>query len=130
VKGTDYTNPPARDGEIICKPDGVQNYAETGVDCGGPCGPCPETTIVTTSLRTTIPTTSVPITTSLATTMVITTTTIAPAPEIIGSMIAFSQEWSDEISIAAILLLLSATGYALTKKGRGKRKGQYSLSMV
>jgi len=79
-----------------------------------------------------VPTTSV-ITTSLSITTPTTTTTISSAPRIIGRVITLSQEWSDEISIAAILLLLSITGYVLRRKGKGKRqkrKGQYSLSMV
>jgi len=132
AEGSRYTNPPTREGEIICKPDGIQNYRETRIDCGGPCGPCPETTTVTTSIKTTVPATSVP-TTSLTTTTPTTTTTISPAPGIMGRVITLSQKWGDEISIAAILLLLSITVYVLRRKGKGKRqkrKGQYSLSMV
>jgi len=117
----DFSNPQTKEAEIICKPDGIRNYAETGIDCGGPCGPCPETTVVTTSLITTILTTSVPATTTL-TTAIATTTTIPSTPGIIGSVIALSWEWADEFSIAAILFLLSATGYAM-KKGKGKKKG-------
>ena len=124
-----FSMKPAKEAETICKPDGEKNYKETGVDCGGPCGPCPETTVVTTSLITTLPTTSVSTTTAMVTTTIITTTTIPSSPGIIGSVIALSQEWGDEFSIVAVLLLLSATGYVM-KKGRGKRKGQCSLSMV
>ena len=119
----DFSMKPAKEAETICKPDGKKNYRETGVDCGGPCGPCPETTTVTTSIKTTIPTTLVTtsVTTSIATTTVVTTTTV-PTPGIIGSVIALSRDWGDELSVAAILLLLSATGYAM-KKGKDKKKG-------
>jgi len=36
-------------------------------------------------------------------------------------VIAFSRDWGDELSVAAILLLLSATGYAMKKK-KGKTR--------
>ncbi len=127
VADFDSANPPAMESEIICKPDGKKNYRETGIDCGGPCRPCPETTTVTTLIEaTSTATTSVmatPVTTSITT--IITTTTIPSAPGIIGSVIAFSREWADEFSIAAILLLLSATGYAM-KKGRGSASSRWS----
>jgi len=115
----DFSMKPTKEAETICKPDGEKNYKETGVDCGGPCGKCPETTTVTTSIKTTVPTTSVTtsVTTSIATTTV-TTTTVPEAPGIIGGVIAFSREWGDELSVAAILLLLSAMGYVLRKKGK------------
>jgi len=32
------------EGETATCSDGIQNQGETGVDCGGPCGPCPELT--------------------------------------------------------------------------------------
>jgi len=128
----DFSMKPNGEGEIICKPDGERNYKETGIDCGGPCGKCPETTITTTVRKaTTTATTSVTtsVMNSVPTTTIQTTTTIPAAPGIVGGVIAFSHEWGDELSVAILLLALLVAG-ALKKRTKGKRKGQCSLSMV
>jgi len=114
----DFSMKPAKEGEIICEPDGIQNYRETGIDCGGPCGECPETTITTTVRKTTTTaTTSVTtsVTSSVPTTLQ-TTTTIPETPSIIGRIVAFSSEnigW-----VAIIVTLLIVLSYYISKKAK------------
>ncbi|MEM2918423.1 MAG: MopE-related protein [Candidatus Altiarchaeota archaeon] len=79
--------------KIICN-DGIQNYGEEGIDCGGPCPPCPvtpveetTTTITPEITTTTTTTTETPTTTQTTTTFPIATTTTIVAPSIIGAAI-------------------------------------------
>jgi len=125
--GEDFTRP-AREGEIICKPDGKKNYKETGIDCGGPCGKCPETTMTTTIGKTTstVTTLTSPVTSSLPTTTITTPTTTITTPtttiitttipqlSIIGQIIAFSGESAG--TAAVVLSALLIIGYLFVRK--------------
>jgi len=116
----DFTRP-AREGEVICKPDGIQNYKETGIDCGGPCSKCPETTLTTTSVTSPV-TSSLPTTTITTPTTTITTptttiiTTTIPQLSIIGQIIAFSGESAG--TAAVVLSALLIIGYLFVRKGK------------
>jgi len=69
-----------------CKPcpsctDGIQNQGEEGIDCGGPCKPCPVTTITVTTTSTTVikqitTATTTATTVTVTSTIPVTTTTI------------------------------------------------------
>ena len=93
-----------------CKPcpscfDGIQNQGEEGVDCGGPCRPCTTlTTTTTTSTTTTIKKTTTTLrkeTTTISTEIEETKTTLAhPSPSIIPLAIRLTA-----IALIGIVLL-------------------------
>ncbi len=93
-----------------CKPcpscfDGIQNQGEEGVDCGGPCRPCTTlTTTTTTSTTTTIKKTTTTLrkeTTTISTEIEETKTTLAhPSPSIIPLVIRLTA-----IALIGIVLL-------------------------
>jgi|GEM_PF-2989784 len=92
--------------------DGVQNQGETGVDCGGPCPPCTTTTTMTTTTTTIAPTTTAaPVTTTTA--RETTTTTIVP-PSAIGRVISAA---GGPVVIVVLLFLLLFVAYYL-KRGK------------
>ena len=64
-----------------CKPcpscsDGIQNQGEEGIDCGGPCPPCTTLTTTTSTVTTTLTTTIITTTTTTTTTTLTVTTTL------------------------------------------------------
>ncbi len=113
--GGDF-NLPAYEAVIISKcTDGIQNYGETGIDCGGPCNPCQTTTTITTITTTTTQKTTTTI--AATTTMTLTTTTTLPKPPtIIGQVIVVSAKGGWIVFVGTILMVV---GYAIFRK-RGK----------
>ncbi len=108
---------------ILCKNDGIKNYAEEGVDCGGHCKPCSTTTTVRTNTTTVKRTTTTVITIStIATTTstLTTTTTLLKAPDIVGKVIASSGKRGSEIILFALIFTLTAMLVYYLNKG-GKR---------
>lgn len=106
---------------ILCKNDGIKNYAEEGIDCGGPCKPCETTTTTvrttTTTVKTTVTTTLTSVTTTSTT---VTTTTLPKAPDIVGRVTMFSGKRSSKIVLFALIFTLTIMLVYYLRKG-GKK---------
>jgi len=113
---------------ILCNNDGIKNYAEEGVDCGGPCKQCETTTTVrttTTTVKTTTTTTSATRTTFITTTTkIVTTTTLAKPPSIVGRVIAVSGGRNLEMILPALILILTLILVYYLLRGGKKRKDE------
>jgi len=96
--------------------DGIQNQGEEGIDCGGPCPPCPTTTttVATTTTMAPTTTTTVLVTTTTSAPVVATTTTMV-APSVIGRVIA---DAGGPVPIVVLLFLILFFYYKVKiKKG-------------
>jgi len=110
-----------------CKPcpscsDGIQNQGEEGIDCGGPCLPCTVTTTTTIVTTTSATTTIVVTTTVLATIITIeTTTTTTPMEE---------KEFLWNWVIVAIVIIVLVYLYTMKKKVKKKPEEKEKVKKV